>query len=92
MKLKKFLKHYSEDKFLCLYLLSNSEEEVCLSSDKIIYAGYAENVPFYLTNYKVKLLLPDLRRFNGDEKCRMSCAEGMINVFVYEKRGEEDCT
>lgn len=86
MKLKKFLKHYPEDKFLYLCLLSNSEEEVCLSSDKIIYAGYAENVPFYLANYKVKLLLPDLKSFSFEsEEEDICCTEGILDVFIYDE-------
>lgn len=93
MKLKRFLKYYPRDKFLRLCLLNNSEEKVYFSLDKVIYSGYAENVPFKIMNYKIKFLLPNLKTsaFESEEE-DTCCTEGILDVFIYEKRGEEDCT
>lgn len=93
MKLKKFLKYYPEDKFLTIRLLFNSKEEICLSPDTIVYSGMAGDVPFNFRDYKVSAFIPDLRISNySDKKRDVSRAEGMLNVFIYEKGGEEDCT
>lgn len=93
MKLKKFLKYYPEDKFLRLCLLNNPEETVYFSFDKVVYDGYAKDVPFNFTNYKIKLLLPNLRNstFESEEDYSY-CTEGILDIFIYKKRGEEDCT
>ena len=92
MKLKKLLEYYPTDKFLVIRLLSSPKEEICLDPDTIVYTGMSSAVPYNLRDYKVGAFIPDLRISNyGDEKRCISCAEGMINVFIYEKRGEEDC-
>ena len=63
------------------------------SLDKVIYSGYAENVPFKFTNYKIKFLLPNLKTFTFEsEEEDICCTEGILDVFIYEKRGEKDCT
>lgn len=80
MKLKKLISKLDGYRYTRVYLVEDWDKEKELDASKIVYDGYVDDLPICWINYKVKAIVPYLRRLPNK-----SDSEAGVMVIINQK-------
>lgn len=61
MKLNKLINKLDGYRYIRVYLVEDWDKKIELDASKMVYDGYADDLPICWINYKVKAIIPYLR-------------------------------
>lgn len=81
MKLFKLLKVLDPNTYIKVYDINgDNNEEIYLSPNKMVYYGYAGDIPVCWSDYKVRQVIPDFRKYQQDADKKIT--EPMNNIVI----------